>query len=87
MGYQTLMFSYSVTAFRHNDDKLNGMPRPAFIETRFEGCKNGIEGFGDRSGRTLVTSLRWLLDLATPRSHAGKMRPEGADRARSTHDS
>lgn len=61
--------SYSVTAFRHNYDKLrSGMPPPAFIENRIEGFSNGVEAWG-----TYQATRSWRLSggFSTLRQHLG----------------
>jgi iron complex outermembrane receptor protein len=49
--------SYSITAFRHDYEKLrSGMPPPAFIENRIQGFTNGIEAWA-----TLQATRNWRL--------------------------
>jgi iron complex outermembrane receptor protein len=70
IGYRaqpTGALSYSITAFRHDFEKLrSGMPPPAFIENRMRGFTNGIEAWG-----TLQAAPNWRLSagVTTLRKH------------------
>ena len=57
--------SYSITAFRHDYEKLrSGMPPPAFIETRIQGFTNGIEAWA-----TLQAMRNWRLSAGVTTLH------------------
>jgi iron complex outermembrane receptor protein len=72
LGYRaspSSTFSYSVTAFRQNYEKLrSGMPPPAFIENKIEGFENGIEAWG-----SVQVTPTWRLSggFSTLRQHLG----------------
>jgi iron complex outermembrane receptor protein len=57
--------SYSITAFRHDYEKLrSGMPPPAFIENRIQGFTNGIEAWA-----TLQAMRNWRLSAGVTTLH------------------
>jgi iron complex outermembrane receptor protein len=72
IGYRaqpTRAISYSLTAFRHDYDKLrSGMPAPAVIENRIAGFENGVEGWF-----TYQPTRVWRLSggFSTLRQHLG----------------
>jgi iron complex outermembrane receptor protein len=72
VGYRaqpSSVVSYSITAFRHNYDKLrSGMPAPAFIENQIEGFGNGVEAWATwQPART----FRLSGGFSTLRQHLG----------------
>lgn len=74
LGYRaqpTRSLTYSVTAFRHEWDKLrsaSGPPVPIFLENQIEGFVNGIEAWA-----TLQATRAWRLSagITTLREHLG----------------
>ena len=61
--------SYSISAFRHNHEKLrSGLPPPAFVENRIEGFENGVEGLS-----TFQAARAWRVSggFSILRQHLG----------------
>jgi iron complex outermembrane receptor protein len=68
-GQPTSDLTYSLTAFRHDYEKLrSGMPAPAVIENRISGFENGVEGWF-----TYQAMSAWRLSggFSTLRQHLG----------------